>query len=432
MILFGDLNTIFQGVFLVFLLILVLASIVSILVVFQHGMRNLYLFGGVGLFLISFSLFFLVLCDYNSMNELNKSNFCLLIHNTPLLFLWIVLIIVLIAISFLYYKIFRYYKKNITKTSIKESIDHLPMGLCYYSLDGQIILKNKIMNDICTCLFNQALLNGSEFFNEIINLNKKDVDSFDENIVHIATCKDKRVFNIERKLLKVDNTDVYLIVAKEITHEFELNGMLERKKQILSNMNLRLLKYNENVVELTRDKEILLAKIHIHDELGKLLLMAKRTMVQSTIQERLDLISTLNKNNTLLSKDLKPSNSFDDFLENSRKIGLSVDIKGICDTVTITNDIFLTALKECATNAVSHANAYHLFVEFIQIEKKQGIVITNDGEIPTQDIVEKGGLLSLRRLVKNNCGTMIISSQPVFKLSIYLEEQNGQDKNTRC
>ena len=84
MILFGDLNTIFQGVFLVFLLILVLASIVSILVVFQHGMRKLYLFGGVGLFLISFSLFFLVLCDYNSMNELNKSNFCLLIHNTQI------------------------------------------------------------------------------------------------------------------------------------------------------------------------------------------------------------------------------------------------------------------------------------------------------------------------------------------------------------
>lgn len=47
MILFGDLNTIFQGVFLVFLLILVLASIVSILVVFQHGMRKLYLFGGL-------------------------------------------------------------------------------------------------------------------------------------------------------------------------------------------------------------------------------------------------------------------------------------------------------------------------------------------------------------------------------------------------
>lgn len=50
------------------------------------------------------------------------------------------------------------------------------------------------------------------------------------------------------------------------------------------------------------------------------------------------------------------------------------------------------------------------------------IVINNDGKKPTEDIVERGGLSSLRILVEKTGGKMTIESKPIFKLILELKE----------
>ena len=82
--------------------------------------------------------------------------------------------------------------------------------------------------------------------------------------------------------------------------------------------------------------------------------------------------------------------------------------------------ILTAALRECATNAVRHAEASGLYADLSRKDSMVTIVITNDGKVPENSILEGGGLSSLRRRVERAGGTMRIQSMPVFSLTVSL------------
>lgn len=79
-------------------------------------------------------------------------------------------------------------------------------------------------------------------------------------------------------------------------------------------------------------------------------------------------------------------------------------------------------MHECLTNTVSHANGKTMFVDISKKGEYYIIVINNDGKKPTEDIVERGGLSSLRTLVEKTGEKMTIESKPIFKLILKLKE----------
>lgn len=61
-------------------------------------------------------------------------------------------------------KIRRYYQNTVTEFSIKESIDNLPSGLSFSSLDGFILLANRRMESLCYAVTGMDFQDAENFW----------------------------------------------------------------------------------------------------------------------------------------------------------------------------------------------------------------------------------------------------------------------------
>ena len=83
---------------------------------------------------------------------------------------WIALIAGTMVISITLASFLRHWKEeHITPMSVKDSIDMLDAGLCYWEDGGRIILSNKKMDEICLALSGEMLLNGEKFYNYLMS-----------------------------------------------------------------------------------------------------------------------------------------------------------------------------------------------------------------------------------------------------------------------
>jgi signal transduction histidine kinase len=77
------------------------------------------------------------------------------------------------------------------------------------------------------------------------------------------------------------------------------------------------------------------------------------------------------------------------------------------------------------TNAVRYAEATELYVVFSETEAEASVTISNNGKIPEGEIVEGGGLSTLRRRVERAGGAMTVQSLPNFKLTVTVIKGRG-------
>lgn len=78
------------------------------------------------------------------------------------------------------------------------------------------------------------------------------------------------------------------------------------------------------------------------------------------------------------------------------------------------------------TNAVRHAGATELYVRLACDEKAAHAVITNDGAAPDGEVVEGGGLTSLRFRVEQCGGTIQVKCTPGFELAVSVPLGGGE------
>ena len=76
------------------------------------------------------------------------------------------------------------------------------------------------------------------------------------------------------------------------------------------------------------------------------------------------------------------------------------------------------AVRECVTNAVRYADASELYAVFTEDEGFATVTITNNGKLPESEIIEGGGLSTLRRRVERAGGSMSVQSFPKFQLTV--------------
>ena len=69
-------------------------------------------------------------------------------------------------------------------------------------------------------------------------------------------------------------------------------------------------------------------------------------------------------------------------------------------------------------DTVRYADASELYVDFHESEKEATVTVANTGKVPEGEIVEGGGLSTLRRKVERAGGMMLVCSRPAFKLTV--------------
>ena len=344
--------------------------------------------------------------------------------------IWGVLLTLLslaILTGIMIWHLIHYERSTLTKSAIKESVECLPMGLCFFTEQGFILLSNWKMEQICQELTGKDLQNGNVFWTR---LSRDQITNHAEPVwyerTHCLRMKNGEIWSFEKQLLKMDAKDVWQLTAVNISELYQLSQQLKKENSQLTEMNQRLRQHGENMDAYVRSREILETKIRIHKEMGQALLASRAYLTQTesviekeSVRKRWEYVVLLLKKEAEISEE---KNEWKQFIKTAEDAGVKIIVHGDIPTEEKQMELLMAAAAEALTNAVRHGGADQLRIE-IQHITNWNIFFTNNGKKPESIVTEGGGLGSLRTRLEEGGGSMNIFTKPEFVLAITLPEK---------
>lgn len=207
-----------------------------------------------------------------------------------------------------------HHRQSITKSSIKESVDNLPAGLCMSLDNGIIVLSNWQMEKLSFTITGSSLRNGKIFWDAINEGKLKEgVIRLLDTINPIIRLPDGSTWSFNHSIVDLNGMQVIEIIASDITKLNILRNQLEKKNKALVEMGQRLRQYSANVSEIKYREERLATKIRIHDKLGYALLATRRYIKSSElnmeVEESKEILNLWRQNIFLLDSFTQSENS---------------------------------------------------------------------------------------------------------------------------
>lgn len=329
--------------------------------------------------------------------------------------IWQILaIIVFITIINVYYtsRSVLWWKKHISASAVKQALDGLKTGVCYYDNNGKLLLANHKMNDISVELFEKNISTGSEL---------------EHNIGKEFPCTVRvgdKTYEFCKTIVNLEGVPVFELRANDISEEFEKNEQLKSNIEEQMKMGKRIRTYGKNVDKIAREEEILAAKINVHDELGQTLIRAKHYLETGEDENSSEIfmlwhraLALLRNEGNIATEEGNPSiakdnDRYNNLLNAAKDVGIEVSLKGRVPADKTAFDVFIKALHTSITNAMKHADSENLYIDAKETISDYFFFFTNDGKMPPADFSEGGGLSHLREYVEKNGGTMKILIEP--------------------
>ena len=304
-------------------------------------------------------------------------------------------------------------KKNTSAKMIKKAIDSYPGGICFFALDGRVILANEKMNKLMLELTGHTILNAKVAWEELANFASngkaekltqswlpKDPDKESIHQQLFFRFSDSSVWRFELRFLASNTVQ---IEAAEITELYRLSEELYENTIRLQDMQKRQKALLDGIVEVNLNKEILTAKMHIHDELGHCLLATTKAITEDSLAENADTLrkswnSTIQDFSNISTVWTVPDSSLQpELMQVAELIGCKVIFLGEQPKSRKALQLLYAAIREALTNAVRHVNATELMVKIEQDEKSYHIEISDNGSVSVSSITEGNGLSALRQ-----------------------------------
>ena len=194
-------SSIIQGFVICFILLFV-ASIIGLFVTLIFARKKYLIVLSSLTFLLSFVLVFLTMRGsycYRLSRPVFESYLWVL--SRPL---WVFIVVsLLLLISIVYELIFSYLwnKRHITLLSIKESMDSLPSGICFFEENGTVRLINFAMNDVSSRVAGSSLRNGVAFCRDILKIDIDKISMVEESPKVLLTGDKENAFMSSRLLM---------------------------------------------------------------------------------------------------------------------------------------------------------------------------------------------------------------------------------------
>ncbi len=311
-------------------------------------------------------------------------------------------------------------RKTINNTSIKEAFDNLPTGVCFFNEVGMPVLCNLAMYrfSFAVCGKDVQFITDLEgcFDDDFTPLPevKKDGNMF--------VLKNGSVWHLEKRSFTYENGNLYTqYIATDVTDIYKTRTEIQQENEQLRNVRCELQRLSANVVTATREEEILNAKMRVHDEMGRCLVVAQKYLKEDNnqsipnniVESWQRAVSMLKYNNDTPDEDmlLQICKTCEFMKIDFIKTGELPKKKDVAYILTC-------AVRECLTNAVRYAGATKLYADFTETELEATVTITNNGKPPEYEITKGGGLSNLHRRVERAGGVMTVQSLPRFKMTV--------------
>lgn len=315
-------------------------------------------------------------------------------------------------------------KKNTSAKMIKKAIDSYPGGICFSALDGRVILVNEKMNKLMLELTGHTILNAKATWEKLTNFANngkaekltqswlpKDTNNENESTHQqlFFRFSDSSVWRFELRFL---DSNIVQVEAAEITELYRLSEELYENTIRLQEIQKRQKALLDSIVEINLNKEILAAKMHIHDELGHCLLATTKAITEDRLAENADVLrenwnSAIHDFSNISTVWTVPDSSLQsELMQVAELIGCKVTFLGEQPKSRKALQLLYAAVREALTNAVRHAEATELTVKIEQDEKRYHIEISDNGGVSVSSITEGNGLSALRQRLEQEGATL--------------------------
>ena len=343
--------------------------------------------------------------------------------------LWLLWCIVASADFLLIWEIVRLRRlkrQELSRDSVKQAIDLLPSGICYFTPSGSVKLCNMQMHILFRTLSQSDLQTLPELQDALAHC---DAGSGVIRLSHERQTylfPDGKAWRYRQNVVTDEDGAVYTeTIFSDMTELY--HKKLELKEQIkqLNAISRELKLLSDNVLILTREKEVLSAKTKLHDYMGAGLIAMRQILRHNQTEEAANAIELLRQAVSAIKNDNtypQGRSELDGFMHDAEAIGIKVNLSGELPEQEELRCVMILAMRECLTNSVRHAGATALHVAVEKNGDSFSMKITNDGKAPETEVVPKGGLHNLYRHIADCGGTMEIQWKPVFVLTVVLPE----------
>lgn len=409
---FCEVSSVWQGVLLVLSLITVITLTGCCVLSFRHRYNTKKQFGMGAVLLLNAALYVLMQVDSSITGAEH------ILHLPYVLAFAATVVSLTLAVR----SILRETKnrKTINNTSIKESFDNLPTGVCFFNEAGLPALCNRAMHRFSFAVSGKDV----QFITDFGDLLNEDFEPIDGVIKDgkVFTVSDGRAWQLEKRTVTDENGGIYTqFVALDVTDLQRNRVELTEENNQLRHTQTELKKLSANVVTVTREEEILNTKMRVHDEMGRCLIAAQKYLQEGSNESIPDsvaiawqrAVSMIKYNNETADEDM-----LSQIRKTCKTIKLCFVQMGKLPKEESAAYLLTCAVRECVTNAVRYAEATELYADFTETEADATVVVYNDGKQPEGEIMEGGGLSTLRRRVERAGGSMTVQSRPRFKLTV--------------
>lgn len=308
---------------------------------------------------------------------------------------------------------------RITPDSVKEALDALPDGVVFSMPDGEPVLVNTQMDAIAHDAFGTPVTDETALWERLV---RGDVlPGFSVERVGIDEVllvgPDGRAWRFSRMPLGVDGADVVETIATDVTEEHALLGRLEERNRQMAAVNERLREYGRDLTRLTREAEVLAAKVHVHDEVGRALVALRVYEMQAPeLRDREALLALWGRVARLLetagADDDSPTDAWVLLCEAAKAIDVRISLEGELPSEGRARSLVVMVVHECLNNAVRHGGAHEVLVRCSEADGMVDLAVENDGNPPEVTPVESGGLVNMREAVSQRDGMLSIQWMP--------------------
>ena len=346
--------------------------------------------------------------------------FCLRCAEMPwLLFAGVLLLCMAVSAGILRCSL-RYHKSHITPDSIRICADLMPCGICYWQDGGKVIFANTCMTELCFALLGTALQNGEELSAAV-----------SEPILPIG----KQVWSFTSRTVQLKGAPLHELIAADITELYAKTAKLKAENEEIARYNEALRTYHLHIDETVRQREILQAKVNIHDEMNKLMLTT--VAAGSEGGGSLDDAFALWQSNALLLCR-EAANEDGGSVENLERIAAALKIKLIWHhplpdgMEKKQRSLFFSAAQEAIANAFKHAGVRTLTIDCIPTADGVLCEFGNKGRLPDSPVSFTGGLGNLKSLAEWQGAEVFVSVSDRFTLTLFLPKEPKNLPFGRC
>ncbi len=414
-------STAAQSILLVALFLTLILSLFLLLAAFDRHRDKWKRYMHLPIFLFLFILLSVLADAFSKINEGLEYKTWLPL---PLWLLWCIVV----AADFLFIweiaGLRRLKRQELSRDSVKQALDMLPSGICYFTPFGSVKLCNMQMHILFRTLSQSDLQTLAELQDALAHC---DAGSGVIRLSHERQTylfPDGKAWRYRQSEVTDEDGATYTeAIFSDVTELYHKNLELKAQIKQLSAISRELKRLSDNVLILTREKEVLSAKTKLHDYMGAGLIAIRQILHHNQTEEAANAIDLFRQAVSAIKNDNaypQGRSELDRFLHDAEAIGIKVNLSGELPEQEELRRVMILAMRECLTNSVRHAGATTLHVAVEKNGDSISMKITNDGKAPETEVVPKGGLHNLYRHITDCGGTMEIQSKPVFVLTVVL------------